>query len=696
MSTQPTDAFDRTFPRREWFAGRGKLAWFLAVLNGLLLILLLLCGGLILGLLVDRGALNVTLIGDEIRDFPRVTGHEIPAPDLPDHLNAPDAADAGTPPGDVAETAEPVIPHDAPQVADEPVVVQQFQDHGILPGVWRARSTWWGALLATSYRRIPWLQTNVTALATLLSVFAVLWLLRVWCLAQLRGACRTVALETSTRLRRQLHRQSMRLATEDIDGHTLTEAITLFETEVDRVRAAVFEWLYRSTRYPLEIVSAVLAIASVELLLGVQWLLLTILAWYLVGRSQQQAERIRSQATDRADRELKSLAGSLRAARLIRGYNLEIQEQTQFQERLKRYIDAVHTQNRLQDDPLWLRLMVSLACAALASFLFFVWGAKVLAGEVTPAGAAVFIAAFVVGLLAVRELWQLPFYRHEVAVAGHKVWRYLDRLPTVSQAVGAKFLQPLSRALHIVDATYRLPGGRVLLDRMDIKLSAGRVYAVVSLDPLEAKSFVSLLPRFIEPQSGRVLFDGEDIAWGTLESIRAETVVVNASDPLLPGSVLDNIRAGQHEITLSQVTEAAKEARAHNFLSRLAQGYETVLDGQESMLDGGQRFRLSLARALLRKPAILILEEPAESLDEDTKQLLDDTYDRICPERTIFFLPQRLSTLKRADDILVLRGGQVAAMGPHSLLVKESPLYRHWEYVHFHEFRHDNATPAAS
>jgi ATP-binding cassette, subfamily B, bacterial len=228
----------------------------------------------------------------------------------------------------------------------------------------------------------------------------------------------------------------------------------------------------------------------------------------------------------------------------------------------------------------------------------------------------------------------------------------------------------------------------VLLDRVDIKLSAGRTYAVVSLDDLEAKAFVSLLPRFIEPQSGQVLFDGEDIAWGTLESIRAETLLVTADDPLLSGSVLDNIRAGRTEVTLSQATEAAKEARAHSFIARLSQGYETTLDGQETLLDAGQRLRLSLARALLRKPAVLIIEEPAEPLDDDSKQLLDDTYDRICPGRTIFFLPQRLSTVRRADEVLVLRNGQIEAMGPHTLLVKESALYRHWEYLHFHEFRH--------
>ncbi len=739
MAAASTDAFGRTFPRREWFAGLGRIALVWALLNGVLTCLLLLEAGLVVGLLVDRGTLVAVLSEVEISEFERVTGMKVvaggdaesappppksapvpaavtpPEPQEPEPATteplpreASPATDSGPEedeelPADGEESAAPLktSPNDFLQPApaqpnprvegSQPVHVQRFEDHGMLPSVWRSRDTWWGGVLSASYRKFPWLQENVAALIVLLVVFALTWLLRVWCLAQLRSTCRGVALEVSTRLRRQLHRQSMRLATEDVDGGGLVEAVQLFRQEVDRVRQGLFEWLLRSARYPWELLFLVLAAFSVELLMATQWVLLSILGGYLIIRSQQQAERTRALAADRAERELGSLADSMRAAKLIRGYGMDVAEQNEFQVRLKKYLDAVAVQNRVQDDPLWLRLMVSLACVALASFLFFVLGAKVLGGEVSAPGAAVFLAAFTSGLIAVRELRRLPEFQREVSVTADKVWRYLDQLPTVSQAVGARFVQPLSKSLHIVDASYKLPSGKPLLDRVDLKLTAGRTYAVVSLDPLEARAFAYLLPRFIEPQSGRILFDGEDIAWGTLESIRAETLFVTASDPLLAGTALDNIRASQREITLNQATEAAKEARAHNFLSRLPQGYETVLDGQESLLDPGQRLRLSLARALLRKPSVLIIEEPSEGLDEDTKQLLDDTYDRICPGRTVFFLPSRLSTLRRADDILMLKGGRIEAMGSHVVLVKESPLYRHWEYLHFNEFRHDDA-----
>lgn len=738
MAAGPTHAFERTFPRREWITGLGRFALFWSILNGLLLATLLLIGGLVAGLLIDQGELAATLEPGDVARFEAVTGLKVlqapaveesaapkdagparpaaeaadPAPAAPTATPAP--ANEANPETSSAETSTDEAPatpsteastapvatsgpdffapapgaEDAEAAAD--VVLYHVEDHGILPAVWRTRDTWWGGWLSAAYRRFPVLQQNLTALLTLLMALAVVWVLRVVCLTQLRLACREAGLEVSTRLRRQLHRQAMRLATEDLDDSTARDAQTLFRQETDRVRLGLYDFLMRGSRYPWELVFLAVAAFSVDALLTTQWGLLSILGWYLISRGQQSVDKTRAQAADRAERQLGSLAGTLLGAKLLRGYGMENLELTEFQSRLQRYTEAVRVQHRVQDDPLWLRLVVSLACVALAAFLLFVLGAKVLSGEVTPAGAAVFLAAFLTAIVIVRRLQLIPRAYREVSLATDKIWRFLDRLPTVSQAVGAKFVQPLTKSLHLLDVSYQPLGGRKLLDRIELPLTAGRTYAVVSLDPLEAKAFAYLLPRFIEPQSGRVLFDGEDIAWGTLESIRAETLVVSANDPLLPGSILDNIRAGQPEITLTQATEAAKQARAHNFISRLPQGYETDLEGQESQLDIGQRFRLSLARALLRKPSLLIIEEP-EGLDDDTKQLLDDTYDRIVAGRTVLFLPQRLSSLRRADDIILLRQGKVEALGPHALLVKESPLYRHWEYLHFHEFRHDGA-----
>ena len=138
---------------------------------------------------------------------------------------------------------------------------------------------------------------------------------------------------------------------------------------------------------------------------------------------------------------------------------------------------------------------------------------------------------------------------------------------------------------------------------------------------------------------------------------------------------------------MQQVTEAAKMSHAHNFIVKLFNGYETLLTSEGETLDAGQKFRLGLARAIVRNPALLIIEEPWAPLDEDTKTLLVDAYDRICRERTVIFLPARMSTVRRTDQVIVLHEGKVVAFGPHSKLVTQSPIYGHWEYLHFNQFR---------
>ena len=235
-------------------------------------------------------------------------------------------------------------------------------------------------------------------------------------------------------------------------------------------------------------------------------------------------------------------------------------------------------------------------------------------------------------------LWELPVVRRQTAQAADRIYRYLNQTPAVSQAVGAKFLEPLSRTIRFEAVSYSLPNRRKLLDGIDLVLNAGEVIAVVSFDPLKARALACLLPRFIEPQAGRILFDGEDIAWGTLESLRAETVYVGGSDPFFTGTVVENIICSHSGYTLPDVTEAAKTAHAHNFILKLPQGYETVIGEHGEQLDAGQGFRLGLGRAVLRDPALMIIEEPTDSLDEDSKSLLDDSYNRIVKGRTVIFL----------------------------------------------------------
>jgi ABC-type multidrug transport system fused ATPase/permease subunit len=176
----------------------------------------------------------------------------------------------------------------------------------------------------------------------------------------------------------------------------------------------------------------------------------------------------------------------------------------------------------------------------------------------------------------------------------------------------------------------------------------------------------------------------------TLESLRAEAMFIGGQDPVFNATVLENITCGQSDVTRQQAIDAAKLVHADHFIRGLPRGYETLLGEHGATLDPGQVFRLSLARAAVRSPALLIIEEPQLTLDSETKAMLDDAYQRLTANRTVIFLPFRLSTVKKCQRIVLIHEGRVAVDGVHEQLVRTSELYRHWEYVRFNPFRDES------
>jgi ABC-type multidrug transport system fused ATPase/permease subunit len=305
----------------------------------------------------------------------------------------------------------------------------------------------------------------------------------------------------------------------------------------------------------------------------------------------------------------------------------------------------------------------------------------------SPAAAALLCGCAIVVYRSAGHLDRLNSLSTEGSEHADEIATYLNRIPTVSQTPGASFLQPLAKTLTFNQLSFQTAQFPGLIRNLDLRINSGERLALLSLQPTAAYALASMVPRFVDPDLGQVLIDGRDIREATLESLRAESIFIGGHDPVFNASALDNITCGQGDITRQQAIEAAKLVHADQFIRTLPKGYDTVLGEHGVSLDAGQIFRLSLARAVVRQPALLIIEEPAVSLDQETKALLDDAYQRVCTNRTVIFLPHRLSTVKRCSRIILLHEGRVAVDGVHDQLVKSSELYRHWEYVRFNPFR---------
>lgn len=649
------NAFERVFRTKALFHGTARSCLLWSSLASILLCLLLVDLYLVADLLVTRG--EVALAPGEVEHYEALTG-----------------ATEVEPAENVPQTRTPELGR---------------TDQGLRATVWTMRDAVWVDGLAELTRRIPLLGTNYGALTLLLSAAAGIGLLRSLIMSRARSLAIETALDVATRTRQTLHRQTLRLGPSDLEDRNGEYALGLFTTEMEIIREWVYFFVSRIGRHPLEFLLLLALALTIHWLLALQCLIPLGACWYLVQRERHRFDSARRLARDRIDAQLKLLAEGLRKTRLVRGYAMEGFEHEHFQQHLHRFRDDEAQVERREGWSRWFIRMLALGCVTIVLYLV---GSKVLLAPQDPgrlpfAAAILLLATFAAMYRPLQDLWDMRARRKEAGHAAEKVFRYINRIPEVSQAVGAKFLQPLAKSLTFENVTYSLSNRKRLLDRFDLRLRAGEVTALVSLDPLEARAAAYLLPRFIEPQSGRVLFDGEDTAWVTLESLRAETIYVGGTDPFFTGTVLENISCGHPNYSLQEVTEAAKQTRAHNFIVRLSQGYETPLGEHGERLDAGQGFRLGLARAILRNPALLIIEEPATPLDDDAKSLLDDVYHRITQSRTVIFLPARMSTLRRADRIVLIHRGKVEAVGTHAELIKTSPLYRHWEYTRFNEFR---------
>src|SRR5437588_10841593 len=262
------------------------------------------------------------------------------------------------------------------------------------------------------------------------------------------------------------------------------------------------------------------------------------------------------------------------------------------------------------------------------------------------------------------------------------LFEFLDRKGDVGQMVGAEFLAPLSKQIEFDEVSLREPGtSRMLLQGISLTIQAGQRVSLIGAEELEKHALVYLIPRFLDPTAGEIRIDNHNLRWVTLDSLRTQIAIVLQHNLVFNDTVANNIGCGDPSYNLPQIIEAAKVAHAHQFIQKLPQGYETHIGEMGHSLRSSEQFRIALARAILRDPALLIVEEPLTPLDEDTKSLLDDTFARILPGRTTLFLPHRLSTIRSCDRVFLLYNGKIEAAAEHRDLLTQSELYRHLQYM---------------
>ena len=500
------------------------------------------------------------------------------------------------------------------------------------------------------------------------------------------------AAQVAAQLRGSLHRHALRMGTSDLLNRDADRVSQLFTKEVEFIRSGLSRWIEGIAIWPARIVVLVLILLVLDWKLAFNCVVPLVACGIIMARDRRHTREVEQLAKAQIATELELLEEGMHKSRLVAGYRIDDFEFQRFRKHLGRHDEHVAHVERRRSRQQWLVRTLVLVCL---QFLVALIALRLLGpsddpGHLTLPESVLILACLVAAWRPIEGIASLRELRADVRTAIDSVTRYLNTIPEVGQAVGAKFLQPVHKAIQFEGVTYRL-GSRSLLNDLSLTIPAGSSTAIVAFDPLEALTFAAMLPRFIEPNEGKILFDGNDIAWATLESIRIETLLIGEGESHLSGTVFENLSGCDSKYSLTQVTEAAKQTHAHNFIQKLPYGYETVIGKHGEMLDAGQGFRLALARAVLRDPAVLIIVEPEGEISTDDKSLIDDACRRVLRGSTVIFIPKRLPTLRHVDRIVLLNRGKIEVVGTHEVLVKTSAIYRHWEYIHFNEYRRETS-----
>jgi ATP-binding cassette, subfamily B, bacterial MsbA len=490
-----------------------------------------------------------------------------------------------------------------------------------------------------------------------------------------------------TDLRDDLYNAILRRSAAFFQTHTTGTLLSTIVSDVERVQYAMSTVLAEF----LQQFFTFLATAAVVIFLGgkLAWVLLLFVP-VIIYSSRKIGHKVRSttrQGQDKLAEIHNILHETITGNRIVKAFNTESWEISRF---------------RLAALRLFRANLRSVAAAAISSPLMDIVGIVGIAlllllgrnaikhdPKMTPGVFVAFITAVFSLYNPVRKFALFNNNFQQALGASSEIFRFMDLEDEVREKPRAKALPKFSASVRFEGVSFAYGANseeapRVLHD-IDLEVHRGEVLAVVGSSGAGKSTLVHLIPRFFDVTGGRLLIDGQDVRDVTLTSLRAQIGIVTQETVLFNDTVRNNIAYGQPHVAMKEVEAAARAALAHDFIVALPAGYDTFIGERGVRLSGGERQRVAIARALLKNAPILILDEATSALDSESEALVQSALHNLMTGRTVFVIAHRLSTVRRADRIVVIENGAIVDIGAHDELMKKLGTYRRLYELQFAE-----------